>query len=222
MGIDVNELRKEMLKEPKGLEYSKEYLDKLEEDKKNEEVEETEDEGDIGYKNKLFLIENHYEQFVKELKEKYQEDIKDLDQYKPKIQKQKKEELKEVYSIELDSIYNQRDKEIKKEYEKLIEELEGGETKGLDDISTKEMIYIDIILRTKDFTQIGKLAERFINNEDIENMIRATISDLDKVYKDSIDSILRNRQEKINKLKQEIKIVGEKNPFDKVTFFREY
>lgn len=84
------------------------------------------------------------------------------------------------------------------------------------------MIYIDVILRTKDFTQIGKLAERFINNEDIENMIRATISDLDKVYKDSIDSILRNRQEKINKLKQEIKIVGEKNPFDKATFFREY
>lgn len=213
MGIDVNELIKEMLKEPETLKSNK--------DKEKEEVKKQEKK-DIGYKNKLFLIENHYEQFVKELKEKYQEDIKDLDQYKPKIQKQKKEELKEVYSIKLDSIYNQRDKEIKKEYEKLIEELEGGETKTLDDISTKEMIYIDIILRTKDFTQIGKLAERFINNEDIENMIRATISDLDKVYKDSIDSILRNRQEKINKLKQEIKIVGEKNPFDKATFFREY
>ena len=218
MGIDVNELLKEMLKEPETLKSNK---DKEKEEVKKQEVKKQEKK-DIGYKNKLFLIENHYEQFVKELKEKYQEDIKDLDQYKPKIQKQKKEELKEVYSIKLDSIYNQRDKEIKKEYEKLIEELEGGETKGLDDISTKEMIYIDIILRTKDFTQIGKLAERFINNEDIENMIRATISDLDKVYKDSIDSILRNRQEKINKLKQEIKIVGENNPFDKVTFFREY
>ena len=218
MGIDVNELRKEMLKEPETLKSNK---DKEKEEVKKQEVKKQEKK-DIGYKNKLFLIENHYEQFVKELKEKYQEDIKDLDQYKPKIQKQKKEELKEVYSIKLDSIYNQRDKEIKKEYEKLIEELEGGETKGLDDISTKEMIYIDVILRTKDFTQIGKLAERFINNEDIENMIRATISDLDKVYKDSIDSILRNRQEKINKLKQEIKIVGEKNPFDKATFFREY
>lgn len=218
MGIDVNELRKEMLKEPETLKSNK---DKEKEEVKKQEVKKQEKK-DIGYKNKLFLIENHYEQFVKELKEKYQEDIKDLDQYKPKIQKQKKEELKEVYSIKLDSIYNQRDKEIKKEYEKLIEELEGGETKGLDDISTKEMIYIDVILRTKDFTQISQLAERFINNEDVENMIRATVSNLDEVYQNSIDNLLRDRQIQINKLNEESRSVGTNSPLDKLTFFRGY
>lgn len=218
MGIDVNELRKEMLKEPETLKSNK---DKEKEEVKKQEVKKQEKK-DIGYKNKLFLIENHYEQFVKELKEKYQEDIKSLDKYNPKVKAQKKAELKEVYSIKLDSIYNQRDKEIKKEYEKLIEELEGGETKGLDDISTKEMIYIDVILRTKDFTQISQLAERFINNEDVENMIRATVSNLDEVYQNSIDNLLRDRQIQINKLNEESRSVGTNSPLDKSTFFRGY
>lgn len=190
-------------------------------DKENEEEKEQEVK-DLGYRQKVFDIKNKYDLRARDLQNQFYKDVEEISQFNKELQIEKRKLLEDRYSRLLDSLYADRDKEIREVYEKELNRLEDVEIRTLDDLNYKEMIYIQTILDSKDSTQIKNLVERFIDNKDVENMVRATMTNLDEFHQETINSKLNDRQDNINKLKEELRSVGENNPFDKISFFREY
>ena len=174
----------------------------------------------MDYKIEVLNIRMEYSRKYEELKRQYREELKTLDDYKPDVKMKKKEEINKKFESKVRSLLKERDEKIRGVLQNALDKLKSKKRGTIKDVSTSEAIYIDHILKSGEFADVKKIAEKYKDNEDVASMVRATISKWEVFKRGPILDILDKDRTEIEDLERKLESGGFSSiAIDEVKFF---
>lgn len=154
------------------------------------------------------IASRHYSN-VEKLKWNYKKELSSLNDYKDQVKAERLKAIKEQYINKLRAMQTDRENQLQKLYKEESIKLDSVTT--LNSITSNEMAYITTILNGENANQIKKLSNKYINNVDVKEMIKASINKLDSFSNKSIQDTLSAHTSKFEELESTIKSLSTQN-----------
>lgn len=153
---------------------------------------------------------------VTNLENEYKSELKNtLKDYQEHAKYGKREEIKAKHIKKLQTLQETKEKRLKAIYNEALDKTE--RVTNYNDLSHNEMIFVTTILNGGNIGQIQNIASKYINNEDVKEMVKASVNKLEN--KQAVLNVLDTFTSDLEEAEQELKSLSTQNTMEEFGIF---
>lgn len=157
---------------------------------------------------KIEEIERKYLAELEQLRGEYQRELPGLNDFRPEKRQARKGLLQKKYIEKLQTVQQKKNEELKAAYSEALQLLQGRERGTIKDLDQREVDFIKMAMDTKSPELVQKVANRYADNQDVRDLVRATIRDWGQIEKTGIEDVLAGYVEEIRDIERELQNIG--------------